>query len=362
MTLNPYEALPKTAFWRTGVADVSPFSISGLWKPKHSLGKRQKIVTAGSCFAQHIGKALAQNGYAWFNAETAPEAFDDALAKEYNYGVFSFRTGNIYTATALKQWVYWALGIEEAPTEAWEKDGRFYDPFRPAIEPAGFASAKEMLKSREATLAAIHTAITESSRFVFTLGLTEGWINKTEGHTYAMCPGTIAGDFDPEKHIFKNFAFTEIRSDLIAALRAIREANPKIRFLLTVSPVPLTATASGEHVLTATTHSKSVLRGVAGEVSGKYAYVDYFPSYEIITAPAFRGMFFEPNMRSVHPDGVAFVMRSFFECLNAKASLPAEEKPAKPKPTPMSKSRAEADEGEDELVCEEMMLDSFGRK
>lgn len=161
-----------------------------------------------------------------------------------------------------------------------------------------------MLKSREATLAAIRKAIKESQRFVFTLGLTEGWINKTEGYTYAMCPGTLAGDFDPEEHLFKNFSFSEIRTDLVAALRAIREADPKIGFLLAVSPVPLTATASGEHVLVATTHSKSVLRGVAGEVSGKFGYVDYFPSYEIITAPAFRGMFYEPNMRS------------FFACLN----------------------------------------------
>lgn len=103
---NPYESLPKTAFWRTGVAAVSPFSISGMWKPKHRLNKRQKIVTAGSCFAQHIGKALAANGYSWFNAETAADKFDATLAKEYNYGIFSFRTGNIYTATALKQWVY----------------------------------------------------------------------------------------------------------------------------------------------------------------------------------------------------------------------------------------------------------------
>jgi len=354
---NPYEALPNTAFWRTGVAEVSMFSISGLWKPKHKLRKRQKIVTAGSCFAQHIGKALAKNGYAWFNAEPAPDKIDDEIAKKFNYGIFSFRTGNIYTASALKQWVYWALGKEEAPKEAWEKNGRFFDPFRPAIEPGGFASAEEMLQSREATLEAIRIAITESSKFVFTLGLTEGWINASEGYTYAMCPGTIAGEFNPDEHKFKNFTFSETRTDLVAAIRAIREANPKIQFLLTVSPVPLTATASGDHVLTATTYSKSVLRGVAGEVKDRFAFVDYFPSYEIITAPAFRGSFYEPNMRSVHPDGVAFVMRSFFECLGESDETP------KPKRTSAKREAApKSDEAADELVCEEMMLDSFGGK
>ncbi|MCA0922317.1 GSCFA domain-containing protein [Pseudooceanicola nanhaiensis] len=368
---NPYEDLPKSAFWRSGVADVSPFSISELWSPKHKLSKKKKIVTAGSCFAQHIGRALAKNGYSWFDAEPAPQMFDPAISKEFNYGVFSFRTGNIYTATALKQWVYWALGKEEQPTEAWEKDGRFYDPFRPAIEPGGFSSAEEMLESRAATLAAIRRAITEGDRFVFTLGLTEGWVNTKQKYTYAMCPGTLAGTFDPAAHAFKNFSFSEIKSDLIAALRAIREENPQMSFLLTVSPVPLTATASGDHVLTATTYSKSVLRAVAGEVKEKFAYVDYFPSYEIITSPVFRGMFYEPNMRSVHPDGVSFVMRSFFEGLGATDSDGGSDSE-----TPKAKARAgkrkkaartpapasEADDGENDVVCEEMMLETFGNK
>lgn len=290
------------------------------------------------------------------------------MAKEYNYGVFSFRTGNIYTAAALKQWVFWALGKEASPEEVWEKDGRFYDPFRPAIEPNGFASAEEMLKSRQTTLEAIRRAVTDCRRFVFTLGLTEGWVNKEHGFTYAMCPGTLAGEFNPDLHAFTNFEYREIQTDLAAALRAMREVNPTIRVLLTVSPVPLTATASGEHVLTATTYSKSVLRAVAGEVSNKYSFVDYFPSYEIITAPAFRGMFYEPNMRSVHPDGVAFVMSSFFECLHssgmADTSEPVREvaiaAPKRPKAN--RKNRVTPDEGEDEVVCEEMMLGAFGKK
>ena len=40
--------------------------------------------------------------------------------------------------------------------------------------------------------------------------------------------------------------------------------TPKLRILLTVSPVPLTATAGDDHVLLATTYSKSVLRAGRG--------------------------------------------------------------------------------------------------
>ena len=81
--------------------------------------------------------------------------------------------------------------------------------------------------------------------------------------------------------------------------------------LLTVSPVPMTATANDEHVLVASTHTKSVLRAVAGELAREEPAIDYFPSYEIITAPPFRASHFQPNMREVAPAGVEFVMSRF---------------------------------------------------
>ena len=59
----------------------------------------------------------------------------------------------------------------------------------------------------------------------------------------------------------------EVVRDITTSFDALRVINPDLRFLLTVSPVPLTATASGQHVLTATTYSKSVLRSAAGFLS-----------------------------------------------------------------------------------------------
>ena len=310
---NPYSALPDEAFWRLAIAERHPSDIDRLWKPKFPLHRQEdRIATAGSCFAQHIGKALASNGFRWMDTEPAPSEFDASLGREYGYGIFTFRTGNIYTATALKQWLSWAFGISPVPDEYWEKDGRYYDPFRPNIEPGGFASLDEMLKSRQATLGAIRRAIKRATVFVFTLGLTEAWKNNRNGDVYPMCPGTVAGRFDREVHEFINFSFPEVYSDLKRCLDIMHSRNPALRFLLTVSPVPLTATASGDHVLVATTYSKSVLRAVAGEMAASRDDTDYFPSYEIITSAPFRGWFYQQNMRSVTPQGVSFVMESFF--------------------------------------------------
>src|SRR5207344_451486 len=77
--------------------------------------------------------------------------------------------------------------------------------------------------------------------------------------------------------------------------------------------VPLTATATSNHVLVATTYSKSVLRAVAGSLADTYPNTDYFPSYEMIASPWSKGFFYEANMRAVNTGGVAAVMRVFFE-------------------------------------------------
>ncbi len=350
---NPYEQLPDQAFWKPAVADRDWCDISGMWMPKWDIGPDTKIATFGSCFAQHFSRALTKRGFCWLNCEALPQAASDDLVARYNYNIYSARTGNIYTVASLRQWLDWAFGKAKPPQEIWAKDGRAYDPFRPMIEPDGFADKAEVDRARQATLKALRLVVKRADLLVFTLGLTEGWENASDGHIYAMCPGTAAGDFDPEQHRFVNYDAAGIARDLDHVIGLLRTENPLLKLLLTVSPVPLTATASGKHVLTATTYSKSVLRGAAGEAADRYAHVDYFPSYEIITAPVFGGRFFADNQRSVTQTGVNFVMSAFFDAL-AHQSGPDQDRdgPAAPEPD-------EATEMEDDLVCEEVMLEAF---
>jgi hypothetical protein len=91
----------------------------------------------------------------------------------------------------------------------------------------------------------------------------------------------------------------------------MRRVNPTARILLTVSPVPLIATYTDEHVLVATTHSKAILRAVASAAAAEHENVYYFPAYEIITGNFSRGRYFEGNLRTIAPEGVAHVMRVF---------------------------------------------------
>lgn len=355
--MHPYERLEEDAFWSTAVAKRNMFDIDGLWDPKFAISRSHPVATFGSCFAQHIGRALQRRGFHWQVTEPAPEGLSAANAAKYNYGVFSARTGNIYTSSLLKQWVGWATGAAEVPDEVWWRDGRCYDPFRPNIEPSGFSSAEEMQASRGLAIESFLRCLKEARVFVFTLGLTESWVNAERGYEYPMCPGTVAGEFDASHHHFVNQMYPDIRKSLLESMRAILGVNPAIRFLLTVSPVPLTATMSGRHVLVATMESKSILRAVAGQMARQHTFVDYFPSYEIINAPPYRGSFFEPNQRSVNAVGVEHVMDQFFRCLDRKFPLPPARTTARTTARAGGASRAE----KDDVVCEEELLAAFAK-
>lgn len=354
--MNPYDALPQEAFWSPAVAKKHMLDISGLWKAPFLILPKAKIATYGSCFAQHFSRALVARGYTWLNAEPAPAGVSEETARQFNYGIFSSRTGNIYTTSLLRQWVEWALEKSAPPMIHWEKNGRIYDPFRPSIEPDGFGSVEEMLRSRNTCIAAFRESILTCNLFVFTLGLTESWWDAQDGFEYPMCPGTHAGTYDAKRHVFRNQDYGFVRDNLMQAITMIRKSREqRMRVLLTVSPVPLTATNSGNHVLVATMDSKSVLRAVAGNIAANGKGISYFPSYEIINSPVFRGTFFEPNQRSVNGHGVNHVMDCFFAGLDQdQAAARAARRAAQ---------QAEAEPASaDDVKCDEELLEIFGRQ
>lgn len=313
--MHPYRDLEPRAFWSESVAGRHFLDIEQWWQPKWPIRTDSIVSTFGSCFAQRIGSELSDNGFTWLNTEPAPDGVSKETQLAFNYGVFSARTGNIYTATQLKQWVDWSLEIRSPPQKTWIKNGRFIDPIRPTIEPDGFESEAELFASRNATLAAFKRCILESNCFIFTLGLTESWYSVSESIEFTVCPGTVAGEFDESDHQFRNHTHQQVLKDLCDVARTMREVNRSLKILLTVSPVPLVATASGHHVLPATVYSKSVLRAVAGQLSDSMPCVDYFPSYEIIASAPMRSTFYQNDQRSVANAGVTHVMQHFFSGL-----------------------------------------------
>ncbi len=344
----PYRGMPENAYWRQGVSTVRPEDLNPASTPTFSIAAEDRIATAGSCFAQHISRHLDRSGYHFLVTEQPHPLIPTKISKLQQYGVFSARYGNIYTTRQLHQLLQRSYGLMEPAERVWEQDGIYLDPYRPFIQPGGFTTLAEINDDQQRHFAAVRQLVETCDVFVFTLGLTEAWLSSEDGMVFPVCPGCGAGEFDPECYAFKNFSASETRDDLEAALNFIRARNPSVRIVLTVSPVPLIATAEARHVLTSTSYSKAALRVAAEEVSAALDQCDYFPSYEIITSPHARGAYFDEDLRSIKPEGVKHVMRCFAESYLGEALMQQQVKRVS--------AKISASENLNDILCDEEEL------
>jgi hypothetical protein len=340
---NFYTNQPQKAFWRPSVSEKHLYDLENLWQPI-ALQEKDRIATAGSCFAQHIGRNMKARGADYMDLEPPPPIFDSAVeANKFGFNLFSCRYGNIYTSRQLLQLIQEAFGERSPVDPVWGRAGRFFDAIRPNVDPVGHDTYEHVVQLRKKHLARVREMFETLDLFVFTMGLTEGWESKRDETIYPSAPGAICGGYDEARYAFKNLRYPEIYSDMQLFWKTLKAVNPGARMLLTVSPVPLVATATEDHVLVATTYSKSVLRAVAGDLQTDLEDVTYFPSYEIIATHPTRGTFFNRDLRSVNQAGVDYVMTHFFKGSHL-AEKPVDEQP---------KSEA----GKDSLICDEEALD-----
>jgi hypothetical protein len=309
VTEDPYKSAENRAFWSRSVArdfepgtTVDPVSVK--------LGPKDSFMSAGSCFASNVRRYLEPWGYSYTLTEPTHSQWPEAEETLY-YEAFSARYGNVYTARQMVQLLQRAIGTFQPAEEYWETaEGPLIDPFRPGLAHRAWSVAEFRALTAQ-HLAAVRSAVERSSVLVFTLGLTEAWYSADDGAVFPACPGTVSGEFDPERHRFANFSVDEVTRDLEQMVEILRSINPSIRVIVTVSPVPLVATASGRHVLTATTYSKSVLRVAADQVTRSDPGVSYFPAYELVTGGHNLRTAFESDLRSVRQPIIDSVMSSF---------------------------------------------------
>ncbi len=352
--MHPYSGAAPHRLWRKAVTALQEAADPVVDFP-FRLTRADKVVAAGSCFAQHLARRLQAAGFGFLVTESAHPLLPADVAAAFNYGGYSARYGNVYTARQLLQLVRRAYGRFQPQEDAWiAPDGAWIDPFRPQIQPGGFPTEQEYRLDRAQHLSAVRRAFEEMDVLVFTLGLTESWQAASDGAVFPVCPGTAGGVFDAGRHVFHNQSVEDVTADLTAAVSELRAVNPRVKVILTVSPVPLVATAEDTHVLTATMLSKSVLRVAAGTVASREPEVAYFPSYEIITGPQARGRYFAEDLRSVTEQGVDRVMALFFRHATEGGEAGSPSAPAPPSaPDPFNqRMRAAVD-----ALCDEERLD-----
>ena len=231
------------------------------------IGPSDKVATAGSCFAQHIARHLKSSGFTYLVTERAHPLINSEVAESAGYGLFTARYGNIYTSRQLLQLFLRCYGgfTPEMPLD--DAEG----PPRRRVPSDGPArrvpSVRELLADRAHHLKCVRAAFETLDVLVFTLGLTECWVSRRDGTVYPVCPGVSGGNSTRPLRLSQ----PDGRGGRRRSLRVHRSAAGG-QSGRQGDPDGVAGAAGGDghrnHVLTATTLSKAILRVAADIVCG----------------------------------------------------------------------------------------------
>jgi hypothetical protein len=251
-------------------------------------GPQDTVFTIGSCFAERIRIALAEQG-----VNVGPPMQDIVMAPDcYRIDALPKRPHmNYYNSFTIRQeferhaglWTqgpgdYWTLGKDPF----WGGAEIYQDPYRRAV----FGRTPEDLAQAVARIdQAIDAGIRASGVFFMTLGMAEVFVNRQSGKIACQKPG-YAGGAGANETFFHMSSYEENMENMEQVIRIITGIRPDARIVVTVSPVGLARTFGDQDIVVANTEGKSILRAVLGALARKYHNVTYFPSYEIVMANA----------------------------------------------------------------------------
>ncbi|NRB54173.1 MAG: GSCFA domain-containing protein [Saprospiraceae bacterium] len=153
---------------------------------------------------------------------------------------------------------------------------------------------------KEQALRQMNHSLQESTHFlqqvdllIVTLGTAYGFIEQERGRLVNNCHKLPAKLFKR-----KRFQPEEMIQPLAKAFQALREQRPKLRVLLTVSPVRHIKDGMVENQ-----RSKAALLLTAADLEKRLDFVHYFPAYELVIDDLRDYRFFATDM--VHPNQLA---------------------------------------------------------
>ncbi|MDE5622774.1 MAG: GSCFA domain-containing protein [Alistipes sp.] len=235
-------------------------------------GYEYRILTLGSCFAEHIAGQLA-------------------AAK---FRVVSNPTGILFNPLS----VVAALRGYAAPVrrEELHTDGErwFHYGFHGDFSDRDpDAALRRMNEAREAGVAALAAA----DRVIVTFGT--AWVYERQGEVVANCHRRPAAEF-----VRRRLTVGEI---VEAVAGAVEGALAGKRIILTVSPVRHLGDGLAGNAL-----SKAVLRLAAEELAARCGEVEYFPAFEILTDDLRDYRFYADDLVHPAPQAVAYIREKFF--------------------------------------------------
>jgi Flp pilus assembly protein TadD len=268
------------ARWPTIAAEFSGWVWPTITNPTFKLTASDTIFTIGSCFARNVEEHVARLGcrVPMLDLNLPPDEWRGSANSAMNkFSPPSFSqvlewAGRIYDRDKQVTW-------EDCAPFALPAGDRFFDMDMGGTPPVTL----ERFVARRQHIFDIFSTVFAADCLMMTPGLIEAWRDKETGLYAHEAPVNKAMLPHASRFEFEILSYEKCEAALLAAIDAVRCRNPAIKILVTTSPVPLSATFSGQDIRIANTYSKSVLRAACGAITHKRPVVDYFPSYESVT-------------------------------------------------------------------------------
>ncbi len=279
---------PDGVFWPHGddfkAGEVLPFT-----QKTPIMDKDTAIGAAGSCFAEEFSYAMQEKGFNYIVTEPLADGENGVVNANVqtnpDMSPSSANWGILFNLPSFTQLAERAFGVRTfkkmlALDQNNAHQDLYLDPYREGI----FFSDPDAFEHDYALhLAAVRKAFETCEVFVITPGLSECWEYVEDGSILSR---------NPRSESLRALCRPKVLSlqDNIEALQRfidiVRQHNPTIKFIISVSPVPFLATTRGDemHVVEANSLSKATLRLAVDQVVRDNEDVFYFPSYELVTS------------------------------------------------------------------------------
>jgi hypothetical protein len=232
------------------------------------LGPRTPVASIGTCFAEEFAHFMQARGMNYVRTEP------DVFAASANWG-------RVYTIPNLLQIVRYSLE-PDFPLTVERSERGYFDPLRDYATPhsGSESEAKDAVRRHRQ---ASRDAFMQCEVAVITVGQNEAWTDRATRLIWGRMPPKEILESRRSSFDVREFSLAENRTALGQALDALKRANPKVRFLLTVSPVPSFASFTDSDVVSRSFANKCVLRAVVDDaIASRSGHAFYFPSFEMV--------------------------------------------------------------------------------